>query len=574
MGAPAPWWRVTTPNPTAVFNQYSNVKPFFSTSVPNWIGANKEDQDRVRAYMFYERLYWNVPDTLAIVQRGDDSLPIYLPSARKIVEACNRFLAVDWTYSIVAGAGSASDQAQCKVLLDGLWKNQKMKAKFGRQKRYGLIRGDAVWHVRAAPDRPAGSRIDIYEVDPTNAFPILENLNPDRIIGWHLVDLVPDPRDITKQVVRRQTYTKATGDYFGPSTIMSSIGYYELGKWDDRKTITNATPQVAAVPWEGTVIPFALPASITNLPVYLIPNQKQPCQTFGSSEVRGIETVIASVNQSVSDQDLTLAMQGLGVYFSTAGPPVAQDGTPGTFDISPGTVVEVPSDATFGRVSGVSSGLPGIEHMNFILGQMQSSVGVPDIAAGVVDVTVAESGIALRLQMSPLLSHNKEKETDMTDEYNCMFRDLVDGWFPAYEAFGSNTGVEVVMTTGDPVPQDRAARFKEILILVEAVPALMSIRTAIDELKKIGYDMPADELQQLTKEAQERAKNLQLDPFAQRALGEVQGTGTAPIVTPPSTGGGNAPHTAGTPPVAPGKPLNGLPAGAGAAGGPKLATGH
>lgn len=564
----------TSANPTAIFNQYSNVKPFFSTSVPNWIGANKDDQDRVRAYMFYERLYWNVPNTLKIVERGDDALPIYLPSARKVVEACNRFLAVGWDYKITASAGSASDQAQCKTLMDTLFKNQKMKAKFARQKRYGLIRGDAVWHLRADPKRPAGSRIDIYEVDPTNAFPILEDLNPDRIIGWHLIDLVPDPRDVTKQVVRRQTYTKATGDYFGPSTIMSSIGYYELGKWDDRKTATNANPQVAMVPWEGMVVPFALPSSITYLPVYLIPNQKQPCQTFGSSEIRGIETVVASVNQAVSDEDLTLAMQGLGVYFSSAGPPVSQDGVPGTFDISPGSVVEVPADATFGRVSGVSAGLPGIEHMNFILGEMQSSIGIPDVAAGKVDVTVAESGIALRLQLAPLLSRNAEKETDMTDEYNCLFRDLVEGWFPAYEAFGNNTGVEVLMVTGDPVPQDRAARFKEILILVEAVPALMSIRTAIDELKKIGYDMPADELQQLTKEAQERAKNLQLDPFAQRALGEIQGTGTAPVITPPSTGGGNAPHSAGTPPVNPPKPLNGVPAGAGAPGAPKPGTGH
>lgn len=564
----------TSANPTAIFNQYSNVKPFFSTSVPNWIGANKDDQDRVRAYMFYERLYWNVPNTLKIVERGDDALPIYLPSARKVVEACNRFLAVGWDYKITASAGSASDQDQCKTLMDTLFKNQKMKAKFARQKRYGLIRGDAVWHLRADPKRPAGSRIDIYEVDPTNAFPILEDLNPDRIIGWHLIDLVPDPRDVTKQVVRRQTYTKATGDYFGPSTIMSSIGYYELGKWDDRKTATNANPQVAMVPWEGMVTPFALPSSITYLPVYLIPNQKQPCQTFGSSEIRGIETVVASVNQAVSDEDLTLAMQGLGVYFSSAGPPVGQDGVPGTFDISPGSVVEVPADATFGRVSGVSAGLPGIEHMNFILGEMQSSIGIPDVAAGKVDVTVAESGIALRLQLAPLLSRNAEKETDMKDEYNCLFRDLVEGWFPAYEAFGNNTGVEVLMVTGDPVPQDRAARFKEILILVEAVPALMSIRTAIDELKKIGYDMPADELDQLTKEAQLRAKNLQLDPFAQRALGEIQGTGTAPVITPPSTGGGNAPHSAGTPPVNPPKPLNGVPAGAGAPGAPKPGTGH
>lgn len=547
---------MTTPNPTASFNQYANAKPFFSNAVPNWIGANLDDQDRVRAYMFYERLYWNVPDTLAIVQRGEDSLPIYLPSARKIVEACNRFLCVGWDYTITASAGSASDQAQCKVLMDELFATQKMKSKFARQKRYGLIRGDAVWHIRGDGSRPAGNRVDVYEVDPTNAFPILQDLNPDRIIGWHLIDLVPDPRDITKQVVRRQTYTKATGEAFGPSTIMSSIGYYELGKWDDRKTATNATPQVAIVDWPDAKLPFALPDAITKLPVYLMPNQKQPCQTFGSSEMRGIETVVASVNQAVSDQDLTLAIQGLGVYVSTAGPPIAADGTAGQFNIGPAEVVEVPSDATFSRVSGVSSGLPGIEHMNFVLGQTQSAIGIPDIAAGIVDVAVAESGIALQLQLSPLLSHNAEKEQEWGDEYNEMFRDIVDGWFVAYEAFGRETGVEVTMKVGNPVPQDRAARFAEIIEMVTSVPALMSVRTAVVELGKIGYDIPADELTQLTKEAQERANMLQLDPFAQRSLGEMSsGTGTT---TPPAgTATGNAA-------VAPAKPVNGVPTGAGA----------
>jgi hypothetical protein len=210
--------------------------------------------------------------------------------------------------------------------------------------------------------------------------------------------------------------------------------------------------------------------------------------------------------------------------------------------------------------------------MNFMMGQTQSSIGIPDIAAGVVDVSVAESGIALRLQLSPLLSHNREKENEMKDEYNCMFRDLVEGWFPAYEAFGSNTGVEVLMITGDPVPVDRAARFNEIIGLVQSVPPLMSTRTALDELNKIGYDMPKDELDQLAKEAGARAQMMQLDPFAQRALGEFAApVSVAGNPTPPTAAGGNAPKP---PAVAAGKPVNGLPAGAGAKPGPNTGTGH
>lgn len=538
---------MTSPNsgPTDPFTQYSNAKPFFNANIPPWLGSNADDADRVRAYIFYERLYWNVPQTLKMVQRGadGDAMPVYIPAPRKMVEACNRFLAVDWTYDVDASAGAPDDRVDAGNLFKQLFVNQEMPSKFNRQKRYGLIRGDAVWHILGNEKHPAGQRIQIHEVDPTNAFAILKDQNPELVIGWHLIDLVPDPRDPVKQVVRRQTYRKVTGDAFGPSPITSELGIYELGKWDDRVAETNPTPQVEQIKWDGTVPPFTLNNAITNLPVYLIANQKQPCQTYGSSEVRGFESIFASVNQVATDQDLTLAMQGLGVYTSTAGPPVNADGSPGVFNLGPGEVVEVPSNATFTRVSGVQAGLPGIEHMNFILGQSQSSAGIPDIAAGIVDVTIAQSGIALQLQLSPLLSKNKEKETDMMAKYNIMFSDLLNGWMVAFEAFPNGSGVIVTATVQNPVPQDNAARFTQIIEMVTSVPPVMSVKTAQKELNKIGWDIPASELTQLQTEAQERASTAQTaDPFAQRSqqeggtppgapAGEVNGKPGVPVPT-------------------------------------------
>lgn len=538
---------MTSPNPTDTYTQYSNAKQFFSSqNAPSWIGPNTDDQDRVRAYILYERLYWNVPNTMITVQRGEDAQPVYLPSARKIVEACNRFLEVGWDYSVDTTAGNTSDQTTVDALFKTLFKRECVYAKHARQKRYGLIRGDHVWHVTADDTLPAGQRISIHEVAPEQCFAILENQNPDWIIGYHLVDLVPDPRDETKQVCRRQTYLKTTGSYIGPSTISSSVGLYELGKWDDRVAPSNVTPIVEPV--GSPIVPeFILPDDITTLPVYLMPNQKMPCTTYGSSEIRGIETIIASINQTATDEDLTLATQGLGVYATSAGPPVDSNGVPGTFDIGPSRVVEVPSGETFERVSGVQSGLPGIEHMTFILGQMQSAQGVPDIAAGVVDVTVAESGIALQLQLAPLLSHNKEKETEDLGIETQWFDDLVNGWFVAYEGFGRGTGVVVTPTVQNPVPQDRAARFNEIIEMVTAVPPVMSVRTAIVELNKIGYNIPSDELTQLQKEATDRAAVAPVpavDPFGARASAELGG---APGPKPPTV-----------PPVGAPKPVNGV----------------
>jgi hypothetical protein len=544
-------------NPTGTYTQYDNAKEWFgTTNPPQWIGPNGLDQDRIRAYMLYERIYWNVPSTMSIVQRGDDALPVYLPTAKGMVEACNRFLEVGWDYNVDTTVGNATDQAAIKTIYENFFIKQKVYAKHARQKRYGLIRGDKVWHITANDAAPKGNRVYLHEVQPEQCFPILKDQNPDWIIGFHLVDLVPDPRDETKQVCRRQTYRKVNEDPWMPSTITSEVRLFELGKWDDRVAPTNPQPQIDELqpPYSPITPVFSLPADIVNLPVYLIPNQKQPCQTFGSSEVRGIETVIRSINQTVTDEDLTLAVQGLGVYTSTAGPPVGQDGTAGTFDISPGSVVEVPEDANFTRVSGVQSGLPGIEHMNFVIGQMQHGVGVPDIAAGTVDVTVAESGIALLLQLSPLLAKNAERETEELAEEAMMFDDLTNGWFVAYEGFGRGTGVVVKPKVQSALPQDRAARFSEIIGMVTAVPPVMSVRTAIAELNKIGYDIPADEIKELQKEAQDRsAVATPPDAFNARVGNELGGN---PQTGASGTGATGQP-TGGTTPAGPGGAING-----------------
>lgn len=560
---------MTTPNPTDAYTQYDNAKPWWGQSnAPSWVGVNTADQNRVRAYILYERLYWSVPNTMAMIERGTDAYPVYLPSARKIVEACNRFLQVGWDYSIDKAEGNATDQAAADTLWKAFFKNQKVKAKHARQKRFGLIRGDHVWHVRANAAAPAGHRVYLHEVQPEQCFAILKEQNPDWIIGYHLVDLVPDPRDKTKQVCRRQTYRKVNEDPWEPSAITSEVDIFELGKWDDRVAPSNPTPTtvVVAVPNDYTRPQFTLPVEIVHLPVYLIPNQKEPCVTYGSSEIRGIETIVASINQTTTDEDLTLALQGLGLYWSTAGPPVGADGTPGVFDTSPGSVIEVGAADTFGRVSGVGSGLPGIEHMNFVLGQMQSGVGIPDIAAGVVDVAVAESGIALKLQLSPLLAKNSEKETEILAEEAAMFDHITNGWFVAYEGFGHDTGVVVTPIVQDPMPQDRAARFSEIISMVTAAPPVMSVRTAIVELNKIGYNIPPDELAQIQKEGQDRLK---IDPFSLRIEAE-QLAGHVPPTVPTggvvaeasqvaNAGAAKPKAPTGTPPSAPAKPVNGVP---------------
>jgi hypothetical protein len=82
----------------------------------------------------------------------------------------------------------------------------------------------------------------------------------------------------------------------------------------------------------------------------------------------------------------------------------------------------------------------------------------------------------------------------------------------------------------------------------------MSVRTAIAELNKIGYDIPADEIKELQKEAQDRsAVATPPDAFNARVGNELGGN--------PQTGasgtGATGQATGGTTPTAPTGAING-----------------
>lgn len=480
-------------------DQYASARPYFPASPP--AGLNTDDQDRIQSYLLYENMYWNSPETFKIIARSEDSQPIYLPSARNMIEATHRFLAIDWDYVVNPKVGTSGDQEIIKSLLQQLFKREMMYAKFANQKRFGLIRGDAMWHITADPDKDAGQRISMHELDPGQYFPITDPDNSDRIIGCYIVDEVPDPRDKDKTLTRRQMYRKEDN-----GTITSELALFELAKWDDRDDPADAVKV-------QDVFPAApLPPTITQIPVYHIRNFRTNA-TFGSSQIRGIETVLAAVNQTISDQDLAISMQGLGVYWTDAGPPKNADGSDGDFIMGPGEVVEVAPGSNFGRVSGISGALPGIEHMKFMLEQASEAMGLPDIARGRADVTIAESGISLMIQMSPLLAQNGEKELEMLGVYDQMFFDLTRMWFPAYEQTGV-LEVEIDTVVGDPMPKNRDAQIAEILTLVTSVPQLITVEMAQAKLSELGYEFPDNAAQAIMDESSARA--LAADPFGTR----------------------------------------------------------
>jgi hypothetical protein len=234
-----------------------------------------------------------------------------------------------------------------------------------------------------------------------------------------------------------------------------------------------------------------------------------------------VETVIAAANQAVTDEDLALAMAGLGVFWTDAAPPVDDAGQEMDWEIGPARVLEVPPGKNVGRLAGVSSVSPSQEHIKFVLGEAQTGAGVPDIAAGIVDVAVAQSGISLRLQLAPILAGNAELESEMLPVYDHMLFDLARKWLPSYEAFQGAMACEVASVVGDPLPVDTDAELKRIMDLVAA--KIITVEEARAKLAGIGYDFGADGLDKLVQQERALAEARSYDPFTNRYNSELEG---------------------------------------------------
>lgn len=498
----------------AEFTPYSTAVPYFS-ALPQW--ARADDAQRIASYQLYEEMYWGSPDAFKLSQKGSDESPIYVPAARAIIEATHRFLATDWSFS-VEGGESDEERALARAAFLRLFRRENMWSKFTTQKRYGLIRGDAMFHITADANKQAGSRISIHELDPASYFPIYDVENLDRIVGCHLIEFVSLD---SKEYIRRQTYRKVLDENGTPTgTITTELSLFELAGWDDRY---GAKPEdIKQV--EVIMPPTPLPPQITQLPVYHWKNTRNPADPFGSSLIRGLERLAAAINQTITDQDLSVALAGLGVYATDSGAPVDEDGNETDWVIGPGRVVEVSPGSKWNRVPGITTVDPGINHASYLEDKMREGAGVPGLAVGDVDVATAESGVALSIRLAPLLSANAERELEILGVTDQMLYDIQTMWFPAYEGLTFGPTIIVTSIVGDPIPVNRKAVIDEILALATATPPLITLEMAQAELAKMGYEFPDDATSALVRQSARIA--LANDPFAGRVSDELAMDGT------------------------------------------------
>jgi hypothetical protein len=501
---------------------YSTAAPLLG-KLPDFVNDEIERQ-RIAAYALYEAMYWNIPGTFSIKQRGSNADPIYIPAARQIVETFNRFLAPGLQVVVDPAFGTSQEQELAAQVWADFSAREKWYSKFNTGKRYGLIRGDWAWHLYADPLREEGSRVSAYQVDPGSLFPIYNPLNIDEIIGWHIIDQVLD--DTGKALISRQTYLKETM-MGGPSPIIYSKALYEVDDWggpgmeEPKKIVRMEVP------------PFVLPAPIDALPIYVIPNFDEPGALWGASELRGVERLIGGLNQSISDEDLALALEGIGVYATDSGTPLDENDEPTAWNLGPGRVIELPNGKKFWRVDGNKSFAPYQEHLKYLHEQIDATFGHSSVAKGTVDVSVAESGIALLLQLGPLLARAEEREVIIRDVHQQFLYGL-GKWYTAYEgsAFNSlwtsavqgQSGSKWMMKFGPKIPLNVKEEFDKLITLATSKPAIVPTSYIRDRLRKMGYeDMPKEEeIVVLMQNEATAASQTALDPVGQRADAEAE----------------------------------------------------
>jgi hypothetical protein len=496
---------------------YDTATPL-KVTVPAYV-TDEDDVLRVRAYTTYTAIWDNLPEAFsALLRAGDDPLARrYVPVVRDIIEATNRYLGQDmetvWT-PIPGNTVSDPDMVEWTARFNAFWAREEVGIKFLSSKRWMLIKGDTVLHVTADPSKPEGSRVRLVEVEPEQYFPAFDPADGERVLGCYLASVVQDDED--NDIIQRIEYQRITtldrSAEFGGAplgTIFYRLGFYETDGWDarepDNKITPVAPPSWAVIP-DGAPDPFAgfaLDPLIVAIPVYHIRNRRRGGKVgrFGVSEIQGLESVFAGIIQNTSDEDQTVAMDGIGVYWTTSGKSRDKDGNEIPWVVGPGSMAELEPDGAMGRVDGVGSVQPYQDHIGYLTSVARGANGAPAVASGNVPTDVALSGVALRIHFMPTLAANAEREAEMASKWTQLLYGLLNMWFPAYEGWPA-LPLQPSVAFGDPLPPDRNAILAEIMALLSPVQ-LVSKEWAVQYLaEKLGYDFPANMLDTANAEQQ------------------------------------------------------------------------
>ena len=494
--------------PLQLVTPWATAKRYIdSIGKPTWVSP--EDGERLTAYHLYESMYSNVPETFNVALRTDDTDPIYLPSPKTVVDTTAHYFLKG--LEIKAGKGP-----KLKEALESFLKREKFYSRFHTAKHSGVVRGDFMLHISVNPKKPEGTRLSLTSFDPGMYFPLYHEDDIDRVIGVRLVEQTAHPDDASKTIVRILDYWYE-GDLDDPDQrkVATEENLWEMEGWNNeekRKLIRVVRP------------PEFLPDPINTIPVYHFKNIDWQGEAFGRSELHGFERVFAALNQGISDEELSLALMGIGCYATDAARPVDAQGDETDWIIAPGAVLEVPGATMFKKLEGVSSVTPMLDHLRFIQENLYESSGTSDIARGRIDVQVAESGVALAIRFMPTMAKLEQRDLAGVETLQQLWYDWLR-WWTAYEDDDLTEG-EILVTIGDKLPQNRAKVIDELNNLMDRrVISRKYFREVLTE--KLGYVFPSDIDDQILEEERLLQEARTADLNTDKSV-ETQGDSTLP----------------------------------------------
>lgn len=489
------------------FTQWSTIEPWLGQA-PGWVP--EADKVRIQAYQKYEEIYWSSEEGYLEVMRGDNENAIFMPTARTLINAVDRYTAPDFGWTITAPGAEATDTAAsgpvqiAQLAFEALFTREQFLSKFASNKLKGLYRGDWLWHIIADDTKALGRRIKIMAVDPGAYFPVTEAMikeggDDEKIVRVHLAEPITMNN---QEYVSRMTYERVLDEDGNQIGLTRMHAIYKPDEWSG----TAAGPVATILPLEE------LPDEIPAIPVYHLKNI-DPTAPFGSSELRGLESTLLGINQTISDEDLTLALEGIGVYATDSGAPRDEQGNPVDWIMGPGRFLI--NSGNLRRINGATNISAYGDHYTRMYDAVRGALGASDAALGKVDSAIAESGIALALQFAPMLAHTKAKDQHILDVHGQMFHDLCY-WLTVYEELpllmsgegGELTpAVMVQPTIGNKIPINRKQVLDEVITMRMATPALVSMATAIRLLREAGFDLEENEFELVMKENEELLAN-------------------------------------------------------------------
>ncbi len=317
------------------------------------------------------------------------------------------------------------------------------------------VDGDSVWKV-TFDDRE--KRVRVAQVDPRGVYVECRRDDPTE------VELVA------------QQYTIGAADY--PALFGSAL----VPAGGERSRITEAWTAESWQVWENNILRLDEPNPYGLLPYVVSPNVRAPFEFWGTSDVRQLMALQDELNEAETDTDGIMALAGNIVVITGA------DSSEG-LAVAPGQVWELPPDSkaeVLELLAGNHIGQRKI-HLDHLRDTIYALAQVPGIAALGGDLKTGVSGLALQIQLGPVLRLVARKRLTRGTAYAQRARLIA----VLDERFGGGPAVlghEPSVLWQEPVPGDRA----EQLTAAETELRLGRDREAV--LRSIGVEDPGAEL--------------------------------------------------------------------------------